>query len=62
MLGKNDPHHCECYSIDSLDTEEFEEELRNLGFHSPYLEQERGQVLGLVLTNGYDKQIHVKVM
>ena len=59
---KNDPHHCKCYSIDPLDIQDFEEELRNLGFHSPYLEQEKGQVIGLVLTNGDDKQIHVKIM
>ncbi len=58
----SDPHHCICYSIDPLDVEDFEVELRNLGFHYPLLDQERDQILSLVLTNGNDKQIHIKVM
>ena len=59
---QSDPHHCRCYSIDILDIEDFKEELRNIGFHYPLLDQERCQVLSLVLTNGDDKQIHIKVM
>jgi len=59
---QSDPHHCRCYSIDPLDIEDFEEELRDLGFHYPLLDQEKGQILSLVLTNGDDKQIHIKVM
>ena len=59
---QSDPHHCKCYSIDPWDIEDFEEELKDLGFHYPLLDQERDQVLSLVLTNGDDKQIHIKVM
>jgi len=59
---QNDPHHCMCYSIDPLDIDDFENELRDLGFHYPLLDQEKGQILSLVLTNGDDKQIHIKVL
>ena len=59
---QNDAHHCMCYSIDPLDIDDFENELRDLEFHYPLLEQEKGQILSLVLTNGDDKQIHIKVM
>ena len=58
----SDPHHCICYSINPLDIEDFDAELRNLGFHYPLLDQERSQILSIVLTNGDDKQIHIKVM
>ena len=57
-----DPYHCRCYSIDPFDIENFEEELRNLGFSYPLLEQNKGHVFGLVLALEGDKQIHVKVM
>ena len=59
---RSDPHHCRCYSIDPLDIEDFEEELRNVGFGYQFFEQNRGQVIGLVLPIGDDKQIHIKVM
>ena len=59
---QNDAHHCMCYSIDPLDIDDFENELRDLEFHYPLFNQEKGQILSLVLTNGDDKQIHIKVM
>jgi len=37
---QNDPHHCMCYSIDPLDIDDFENELRDLGFHYPLLGQD----------------------
>jgi len=58
----SDPHHCTCFSIDEFDIDELKEQLRKLGFHEQLLQMEKGQVFGLVLTNGDDKQIHIKAM
>ena len=60
-INLGDPHHCKCYSIDPQEIEDFRRELTNLGF-TYELQEDHGQVFGLVLRVSEYLQLHIKVM
>jgi hypothetical protein len=61
-IKQEDPHHCKCFVIDKELIPTFRKKLESLGFKDTVLQLPQGQLFGLIITNGDDKQMHVRVL
>ena len=61
-MNQEDPYHCRCFSIHNSQFDNFRQQLENIGFKDTLLQENHGQVYGLVKRLDEYTQIHVKVI
>ena len=62
MTENIDPHHCHCFSLHKNYFQNFKKKMESISFNDTILQEDHGQVYGLVKRLDEYTQIHVKVL